>query len=154
MTDTTANAAAPENVAERDALTIDVVREEVVVRKERLETARVEVAKTVLTEEVALTLEHLEHGVEVERRPVNETFDELPAGTVQLDDGTVVYRVIREVPVVVTRYEVVEEILVRPSNVARDEQVTVPVRSERVDIRRTPLAPAAQASEAPQTVTK
>ena len=149
MTDTTAKAAAPETVTAGDALTIDVVREEVAVRKELVETARVEVAKTVLTEEVALTLEHLEHGVDVERRPVNETFDELPAGTVQLEDGTVVYRVIREVPVVVTRYEVVEEILVRPSHVARDERVIVPVRAERVDIRRTPLAAATPAIPAP-----
>ena len=143
------NAAAPEPVTDRDALTIDVVREEVAVRKELVETARVEVAKTILTEEVALTLEHLEHGVDVERRPVNETFDDLPAGTVQLEDGTVVYRVIREVPVVVTRYEVVEEILVRPSHVARDERVIVPVRAERVDIRRTPLAAATPAIPAP-----
>ena len=58
MTNDTANAAAQELVTDRDALTIDVVREEVEVRKELVETARVEVAKTVLTEEVALTLQH------------------------------------------------------------------------------------------------
>ena len=139
MTNDTANAAAQELVTDRDALTIDVVREEVEVRKELVETARVEVAKTVLTEEVALTLQHHEHGVDIERRAVNELHDELPAGTVQLEDGTVVYRVIREVPVVVTRFEVVEEIHVRPSEIAYDEQVTVPIRSERIDVRRTPL---------------
>ena len=42
-------------------------------------------------------------------------------------------------PVVVTRFEVVEEIHVRPSEIAYDEQVTVPIRSERIDVRRTPL---------------
>lgn len=125
-------------VTERDGITIDVVREEVTVKKELVETGRVEIDKTVVTEDVAVRLERLEHGVEIERRPVNETFDDMPDGTVELEDGTVVYRVIREVPVVVTRYEVVEEILVRPNHVASDEEVTVPLRHERVEVRRTP----------------
>ena len=138
MTDDPANAAAPDIAADRDALTIDVVREEVAVGKEVVETGRVAIAKTVVTDDVSLRLEHLEHGVDVERRPVNELFDEVPAGTLQLEDGTVVYRVIREVPVVVTRYEVVEEIHVRQRRVARDETVEVPVRREVVDVTRVP----------------
>lgn len=141
MTHPTDTPSANAAVTDRDAVVIDVIKEDVAVGKRLVETGRVEIAKTVTTEDVSLRLERLEHGVDVERRAVNEVFDDLPAGTVELDDGTTVYRIIREVPVVVTRYEVVEEILVRPARSASDEEVTVPVRTESVDVRRVPAAP-------------
>lgn len=145
MTDDAATDHASSLSAEREALTIDVVKEEIAVGKELVETGRVQIAKTVLTEDVNVQLEHLERGVDVERRPIDETYDEMPESTVHLDDGAILYRVIREVPVVVMRYAVTEEIIVRPRQTTNAETVAVPVRREQVDVRRVP-------SEAPPKV--
>ena len=123
-----------------EGATIDLVREEVHVNKQLVETGRVDIVKTVDLEEVELTLPHLESGFDVERRAgSDELLDAAPAWTYEMPDGTVVYRVLREVPVVVTRYQVAEEIHVRPRRVASDDHHVATVRRERVDIRRTPL---------------
>ena len=121
---------------------LDVVREEVSVSKEVVETGRVDLIKTVTIEEVPVTVQRMDSGYDVERRAVGELFDEAPASTTELPDGTIVYRVIREVPTVVTRYEVVEEVHVRPTHIAHDDHHVVPVRVEHVEVRRTPLATA------------
>lgn len=128
-----------------EAVTIDVVREDVAVGRRVVETGRVEIAKTVETEAVELTLPRLESGYDVERRaaPSDELLEAAPAGTYELPDGTVVYRVVHEVPVVVTRYRVAEEIHVRPRRVASDDHHVVHARRERVDVRRVPARPAA-----------
>ena len=122
-----------------EEVVIDLVREDVHVGKQVVETGRVRVVKSVEAEEVELTLPRLETGYDVERRAGSEELLEAaPAGTYELPDGTIVYRVLREVPVVVTRFQVAEEIHVRPRRVAADDHHVATVRRERIDIERVP----------------
>ncbi len=122
----------------QEQLRIDLVKEELDVHAEIVETAKVEITKRVVTEEASVTLQHLEHTVNVERIAIGKIFDTAPPATRQLDDGTVVYSIVREVPVVVTRFELVEEVHVRMQHTAHDEHYVLPVRHERLDINRIP----------------
>lgn len=99
------------------------------------ETGRVRIVKRVETETIPLSLDSVETEYTVERRPVGELYDERPAATRREGDATV-YSVIREVPVVVTRYELVEEIVVTPQTSTTDETHEVERRVERVEVER------------------
>ncbi len=121
-----------------EELRIDLVAEELAVSTKTVEVGQVHINKRVLTEEAELTLQHLDHTVDVERIAVNEIFETAPPSVRTLPDGTVVYSVVREVPVVVTRYELIEEVHVRSVNTAHDEHFVMPVRREQLDITRTP----------------
>ncbi len=116
---------------------IDLIAEELQVTTQVVETGKVEITKRVVTEEVAITAQHLDHTIEVQRVAVNQIFDTAPAPVRELPDGTIVYSVVREVPVVVTQFELIEEIHVRPVRTARDEHYVMPVRREHIDVTRT-----------------
>jgi len=113
-----------------------VVREEVRIGKEDIVTGEVIVSKKVESDDVAFDLTTTTQGITVERRAVNQRFDTLPEA-VQVNGDTTTYRVIREVPTVVTHYEVVEEIVVRKQKSENTRSEVVPVRRERVDVIRT-----------------
>ena len=136
MNDTTAhhrtNSANPV-LAEEQRLTVPVVEEQLTVGKTEVVTGAVRLTKSVDFEERTLKLERTDREVNVERRPVNQTFD-TPPPAVRQEGGKTIYSVIREVPVVVTRYELVEEIVVEQRAVTTEQPTVIPTRAERVEV--------------------
>lgn len=125
------------SISEDASQVISVIEEELSVGKREVITGRVRLEKHVDTEEITFDLERVDRSFSVERRPVGQVYDTPPEAVRQEGDATV-YAVIREVPVVVTRYELVEEIVVSARREVTSEAQTVQRRVERVDIERSP----------------
>ena len=121
-------------------VTIPRVEETVAIGTRTVVTGGVTVDKRVGYEEETLHLRTVDRGYEVERRAVNEVLDAAPAAVEHLPDGSVVYRVVREVPVVVTRYELVEEVVLRPSVAVTEQPTVIPRRVERIEVTRAAAA--------------
>lgn len=115
---------------------IPIIEETARIDKRTEVTGRVRIEKTVETlpfrEEVDLTHE----AVTVERIPVNREVSAAP-GVRQEGDVTIV-SVVREVPVVVKKLMVVEELHIRRKTVTETESVVGSVRVEEVSVERTP----------------
>ena len=111
-----------------------LVEERVSIDKRQVESGRVRVRVSVeeREERVPVTLAHDE--VEVERVPKNVPVSELPS--VRLEGNTTIIPVVEEVVVVEKRLLLVEEIHVRRRTGTTTEEVTVPLRSERVSVER------------------
>lgn len=116
---------------------IAVVEESLTVTKQAEVTGRVRISKTVETESVPFELATTHRSYDVSRRSVGELREECPPAT-RLEGVSTVYSVVREVPVVVTRYELVEEIVVTPREETEQKTEVVDRRVERVDIEREP----------------
>ena len=119
-----------------DKIEIDLAAEALTVSKRVVDKALVTISKRVVVEDASVTLQELSHLVEVERRPINTISETPPPPTRELADGTIIYNVIREIPVVVTHYELVEEVHVRQVNMASDQPHVIPVRRETLDVTR------------------
>jgi len=131
--------------AKQAEVTVPVIREEFDVSKREVLTGELTLRKRVGLQDVHLELERRDHGYTVERRTAGHLLDEAPAAQV-MEGASTVYRVIEEVPVVVTKYRIVEEIVVTPNEKVTTNHTVVPSRQEHVDIIRTPLA-----TETPRT---
>ena len=131
-----AGAAAP-RWERQEAVVVPVVAEELAVGKREEVTARVALDKRVEIEPVRLDLERVDRQYDVTRRLVGTVSDAPPPPTRREGDA-VVYSVVREVPVVVTRYELVEEVVVTPRVTVTPEPTVVHRRVERVAVERTP----------------
>ena len=118
-----------------EKVTIPLIEEDIRISSERVVTGEVQIAKTVSLEEVELELTRSEHGYDIERRAVKRMHDTVPPAVRTEGDATI-YSVVREVPVVVTRYEVIEEIVVRNRTTAVADHQTVFARKEQIDVRR------------------
>lgn len=115
---------------------IEVVREEVEIGKREVITGEVRIDKTVSIEEVTLDLERVDHHIDIERRAVNEVFETRPPD-VRTEGDLTIYTVVREVPVLVTHYEVVEELVLRQRRDVTVTPTVIPVHTEHVDVTRT-----------------
>lgn len=120
-----------------EATVIPVTEEVPVLRKRRVRTGRLLVRKQVAEQDAVLDEPLQRHELRIERVPVHRIVadgDALPG--VRYEGETMVVPVLREVPVVLTRVIVVEEVrITRVSEEYRDPQ-TVKVRVERVSIDR------------------
>ena len=117
-------------------VSIPVIREELHIASRIELTGEVNIRKQVAYEEEEIVLQELERHYEIERIPVNAVLKEAPAATRELEDGSIIYSVIREVPVVVTHYELIEEIHVRPRVKAFDRPLVMPLRREKIEVTR------------------
>ena len=118
-----------------ESTVVPVIVEQLDVRIEEHTTGRIRIQKHVDTERHEVPTERIDRGFRVERQAVGKLLDEAPPAVRQEGDATV-YTVVREVPVVVTRYELVEEIRVVPEVERSSSKEHVELRRERVDIRR------------------
>jgi uncharacterized protein (TIGR02271 family) len=119
-------------------LVLPVIEERAVVRREVVESGRVQLTKTVQEHQEALdlTLQHEE--VQVERVPLNQYVpDDAPAPTVRYEGNTLIVPVVREV--MVKRLLLVEELHVTKQQVQTQETQHVTLRHEHVQVNR--LAP-------------
>lgn len=115
-------------------VTVPVAEEQVIVKTRRSERSRVRVTKTVEEEPQIILREAVSRTVDVERVAMDR-FVEQPGGA-RLEGDTLVIPVYEEVPVVVMRTKLKEEIRITTRTVAEARRIPVTVRRERVTVER------------------
>lgn len=114
---------------------IPVIQEQIMVGKRLVETATVEVKKTVTegSEPVHVVVAHDE--TSVERVPVNRFVDKAPE--IRYDGDTMIIPVLKEVAVVEKKLMLVEELHVTKRAVQTQETEYITVRREHLEVKRT-----------------
>lgn len=118
------------------SVTIPVAAEEVIVHTRRSKDATVRVSKHVQEEQVVAEGQTVKRTVSVERIPIDR-FVERPTGLRQEGD-TLIIPVFEEVPVVVMKTKLKEEIRVTTRTVSERRPMPVDVRREHVSVERIP----------------
>jgi stress response protein YsnF len=118
----------------RQSEVIPIVEERAVVRKEVEVTGAVRVTQRVHTERQQVSTDLTSEEVEVERVPC----DRIVEGPIpeRQEGDTLVLSVVEEVPVVVTRYRLVEEVRISRRRRTEAWEGTVPVRRNEVAVER------------------
>ena len=116
---------------------IPLARETLNVGRRRVETERVTVKTATDVEPVVIDeMLHEEH-VAVQRTPVGRFVEEAPAPRYEGD--ALIIPVVEEVVVVERRLRLVEEVRIERQVGTRRHRETVPLRRQRVEVRRRPL---------------
>lgn len=123
------------------SVTVPVAEEQVTVKIRRSERSRVRVTKTVEEEPQIIRREAVSRTVVVERVAMNR-FVEQPGGA-RLEGDTLVIPVHEEVPVVVMRTKLKEEIRITTRTTSEERRIPVTVRRERVMVERRAERPSA-----------
>jgi len=116
---------------------VPVIQEQILVGKRLVETATVEVTKTVTEgpEPVHVVVAHDE--THVERVPVNRFVENAPE--IRYDGDTMIIPVLKEVAVVEKKLMLVEELHVTKRAVQTQETEYITVRREHLEVKRTPI---------------
>jgi len=113
---------------------VPVVQEELDIQTRKTETGRVRINKTVQEREVVVNEPSVHEEVEVERVPIDQFVDEpLP---IRHEGDTMIIPVLEEVPVVVKRLKLKEELHVTKRQVTTPHSQPVQLRREEVTIER------------------
>jgi len=121
-------------------LRVPVLAETVVLTKERIETGRVRLTKTVSEHAETLPLDLRHDEVQTERVALNQVLaEDAPAPESRYEGDTLVIPVVREV--LVKRLLLVEEVRVTRRQAVRPAPQTVTLRREEVRVERLPVAP-------------
>lgn len=115
------------------------IEEQLQVGKQTLETGRVKLTKTVHETEETVTVPLLREAFIVERMPLHEYVDEVPAA--RQEGETTIYSIVNEVLVVQKRLLLVEEIRVTKQRIQHEETQTVPLRREEITVERMATVP-------------
>ena len=124
-------------VASATEMVVPVIQEQVLVGKRLVETATVEVKKTVTEgpEPVHVVVAHDE--TSVERVPMNRFVEKAPE--IRYDGDTMIIPVMKEVAVVEKKLMLVEELHVTRRAVQTQETEYITVRREHLEVKRTPI---------------
>lgn len=115
------------------------IEEQLQVGRQLIETGRVRLTKTVSETEETVTIPLLREQYTVERTPLHQYVDELPA--TRQEGETTIYSVVKEVLVVQKRLLLIEEVRVTKEQTHLEETQTVRLRQEAVTVERTPINP-------------
>jgi uncharacterized protein (TIGR02271 family) len=118
------------------SVTIPVHAEQVTVKTRRSELGRVRMTKTVREEHVTVESPAVTREVVVERVPIDR-FVERPSGR-RREGETLVIPVFEEVPVVVMKTKLKEEIRITTRAVSQRRRIPVTIRREQVSVDRLP----------------
>ena len=135
----------PSEASSAAAVVVPVIEEYAVVTREKVESGRVRLVKSVQEHDELVDLQLQHDEVEVERIAVNQfVADKAALPTFRYEGDTLIIPVLREV--VVTRVLVVEEIRVTKRQVTAAHTERVPLRREQVQVERYPATDPAAAA--------
>lgn len=115
---------------------IPVIEEYATVHKEIIETGKVRIRKTVAEDKAIVNLPIINETYDVTRVPITNEVHDAPPPPVRYEGDTMIIPVIREVTVMVKRYEVVEEVHVTRKRTETPLMQEVTLRREDVHIER------------------
>ncbi len=118
------------------SVTVPVVAEEMTVHTRRSKDATVRVSKRVVEERVIAEGQSVQRTVPIERIPIDR-FVERPTG-LRHEGDTLIIPVFEEVPVVVMKTKLKEEVRVTTRTVSERRPMPVTVRREQVSVERIP----------------
>ncbi|HKN87999.1 MAG TPA: YsnF/AvaK domain-containing protein [Nitrospiraceae bacterium] len=115
---------------------VPIVQEELHVEKQKVETGRVRLTKTVQEREVLVHEPSIQEDIQIERVPVNRWLSE-PA-SVRYEGDIMIIPVMEEVPVVEKRLRLKEELRVTKRRITTQRTEPVRLRTEEVQVERIP----------------
>jgi len=118
---------------------VPIVEEELHIEKQKVETGRVRLTKTVQEREVLVTQPVMQEDIQIERVPVYRWLSE-PA-TVRYEGDMMIIPVMEEVPVVEKRLRLKEELRVTKRQITTQRSEPVQLRTEEVHVERMPGQP-------------
>ncbi len=119
-------------------ITIPILEEHVKVSKKVVETARVNLSKTVQERIESFEIPLKEEEIVVTRVPKNELIDTIPAAS-RYDGDVMIIPILKEVAVIEKRIMLVEEIHVSKKQTEKTETREVTIRKEEINVTRTEL---------------
>jgi uncharacterized protein (TIGR02271 family) len=128
--------AAPKKRRDVSAVTMPVLAEKLTVQVRRSERARIRISKTVQEDQVTVEPLATRQEISITRVPIDR-FIEGPLG-VRREGDTLIIPVCEEVPVVVMKTKLKEEVRVTTRTVSERRPTQVGVRREQVTIERIP----------------
>ena len=120
----------------REEAVVPIVQEELHIEKQKVETGRVRLTKTVQEREVMVTEPSMQEDIQIERVPVNRWLSE-PA-SVRYEGDMMIIPVMEEVPVVEKRLRLKEELRVTKRQITSQRSEPVRLRTEDVRVERMP----------------
>ena len=120
----------------REEAVVPIVQEEPHIEKQKVETGRVRLTKTVQEREVMVTEPSMQEDIQIERVPVNRWLSE-PA-SVRYEGDMMIIPVMEEVPVVEKRLRLKEELRVTKRQITSQRSEPVRLRTEDVRVERMP----------------
>jgi uncharacterized protein (TIGR02271 family) len=121
---------------EPDEAVVPIVEEQLRIERQKVETGRVRLTKTVQEREVLVTETSMQEDIQIERVPVNRWLSE-PA-SVRYEGDTMIIPVVEEVPVVEKRLRLKEELRVTKRQITTQQSEPVLLRTEEVRVERMP----------------
>jgi len=123
-----------ENKKNDPAISINVLEEKAKVEKEFVEKAKVRISKKVSEEAETVTTPVTSEEVKVEKIPVNKLIETAPQA--RYEGNTMIIPVVKEVAVVEKKLLLVEEIHITKYTVQIQDQQTISLRKEKVEVER------------------
>lgn len=120
----------------RTQMVIPVIREQVTVDKQTVETGKVQIRKTVHEELAEVNIPMTEESYKIERIPINKIV-ETPPEAIRYEGDTMIIPVLREVVVVQKRYEIIEEVRLTKTKTETQVNQQVTLKKENLSIERT-----------------
>ena len=125
---------------------VPIVQEELHIGKQKVETGRVRLTKTVQEREVMVSEPSMQEDIQIERVPVNRWLTE-PA-SVRYEGDIMIIPVMEEVPVVEKRLRLKEELRVTKRQITTQRTEPVRLRTEEVQMERIPAQSQAARTDA------
>ena len=119
----------------RSEVVIPVTEENAVISKEVIETGKIRIRKTVTEDTAVVNLPVINESYDITRVPVKEVH-ETPPPAVRYEGDTMIIPVVKEVTVMVKRYEVIEEVRITKKLTETPMMQEITLRKEHVDIER------------------
>ena len=136
MTENTNLEHAASSHTEPEEAVVPIVQEELHIEKQKVETGRVRLTKTVQEREVVVTEPFMQEHIQIERVSVNRWLSE-PA-SVRYEGDIMIIPVMEEVPVVEKRLRLKEELRVTKRQITTQRSEPVRLRTEEVQVERIP----------------
>ena len=117
-------------------MVVPVIQEHATVGKEVIETGKVRIRKTVTEDKAIVNLPIVNESYDITRVPAHSVHD-TPPPAVRYEGDTMIIPVVKEVTVMVKRYEVVEEVRITKKLTETPLMQEITLRSEQVQVERT-----------------
>jgi uncharacterized protein (TIGR02271 family) len=117
---------------------IPVIRETLEVGRQKVETGKIHISKTVNERQETINIPLQSEQYEVVRLPVGQRVETLPPA-IRYEGDTMIVSVVKEILVVEKKYELVEELHITKRITNTTETQTVTLRTEEVNTERTPV---------------
>jgi uncharacterized protein (TIGR02271 family) len=114
-----------------------VIQERTVVHNEMVETGKVHINKSISKEDVNVNTPIINETYHIERVPVKGQILDTPPPSMRYEGEVMIIPVLKEIPVVVKRYEVVEEIRITKKQTETPLIQKVTLSKQNINVERT-----------------